>query len=75
MKTHKEYRFKENPKEKEVVDKFKKEVVSIGITKNIVFENNARNLTNEEERIILSTIQWLGSPVGLSFINEFLKTK
>jgi hypothetical protein len=81
MKTNKEYRFKDNPKEKELHDKFiemfNKNNISNKTLSAIIFgwanENQnspVKYLTNEEENICLNMIQWLGSPVGQSFLQE-----
>jgi hypothetical protein len=81
MKTNKEYRFKDNPKEKEMHDKF------IAMFKNNTMANNTLSaivfgwkddtqrtpmeyLTDKEEDICLNLIQWLGSPVGQGFLDE-----
>lgn len=70
MKTYKEHRFEENPLEKQFVDEFKKGIIDRGLISRIVFADNTRELTEVEKRIVLSTIQWLGSPVGQSFLNR-----
>jgi heme oxygenase len=81
MKTNKEYRFKDNPKEKEFHDKFKEMFESNGMTdktlSSIVFgwKDDRQNfpkqfLTEYEEDICLNIIQWLGSPVGQGFLNN-----
>jgi hypothetical protein len=81
MKSNKEYRFKDNPKEKELHDKFIKMFDISGSTSNtlsaIVFgwkdnrqtEPN-RYLTEDEENICLNLIQWLGSSVGQYFLSD-----
>lgn len=77
MKTLKEYRFKNNPKEKLFVDVFLKDhangddmdFIVFGQTEGIGFSPNDR-LTEREESIVISTIQWLGSPVGQGFLNQ-----
>lgn len=81
METNKEYRFKDNPKEKELHDKFiemfKRDNSANKTLSAIVFgwqddRQNApkRYLTEDEENICLNLIQWLGSPVGQSFLRE-----
>ena len=81
MKTNKEYRFKDNPKEKEFHDKFiemfKRDSSANRCLSAIIFgwENDnqttpERYLTDDEENICLNLIQWLGSPVGQSFLKE-----
>jgi hypothetical protein len=81
MKSYKEYRFEQNPKEKEFHDKFKQKFALSVTTKNtlsaIVFgwkdaSQNYPNqyLTEQEQDICLNLIQWLGSPVGQNFLME-----
>jgi len=81
MKTNKEYRFKDNPKEKEMHDKFiemfKRDSSANKCLSAIIFgwQNDRQNtperyLTDDEENICLNLIQWLGSPVGQSFLRE-----
>ena len=81
MKTNKEYRFKDNPKEKEMHDKFiemfKRDSSANRCLSAIIFgwqnDNQTtpeRYLTYDEENICLNLIQWLGSPVGQSFLRE-----
>jgi hypothetical protein len=81
MKTNKEYRFKDNPTEKEFHDKFKAMFEHDNMAKNtlsaIVFGwgNDSQTypkdyLTDREENICLNLIQWLGSPVGEGFLDS-----
>lgn len=81
MKSNKEYRFIDNPKEKELHDKFIEMFTSDSSERNalssIIFgwENDRQDypkkyLTEDEENICLNMIQWLGSPVGQSFLKE-----
>tara|TARA_R110000851_G_scaffold47424_2_gene115165 strand:- start:15686 stop:15946 length:261 start_codon:yes stop_codon:yes gene_type:complete len=77
MKGYKNYRHSQNPKEKEFHDKFLKEHNSQYEDMDlIVFGHGSQSfspndyLTDREKKIILSTIQWLGSPVGQGFLNE-----
>lgn len=81
MKTNKEYRFKDNPKEKELHDKFiamfKGNEMANKSLSAIIFgwKSDRQNvperyLTEDEEDICLNLIQWLGSPVGQSFLRE-----
>lgn len=79
MESFKTYRHKSNPKEKELHDKFLEEHIS---DKNcsidlLIFEpaNDAQtyavdSLSEREKRIMLGTIQWLGSPVGRYFLGS-----
>ena len=80
MKSNKEYRFKDNPKEKELHDRFITEYIKcklspnaidylvFGHKKNIHYPDDF--LSDREKRIVISTIQWLGSPVGQGFLSE-----
>lgn len=79
MKSNNEYRFKDNPKEKEFHDKFKDMFTFSNSAHKtlsaIIFGWNDRYIPNErlterEEDICLSLIQWLGSPVGQSFLRD-----
>ena len=81
MKTNKGYRFNDNPKEKELHDNFIKMFKNTNFGNRtlsaIIFgwQNGNqtipnRYLTEDEETICLNIIQWLGSPVGQSFLNE-----
>jgi hypothetical protein len=81
MESNKEYRFKDNPKEKEFHDAFiklfKQSSSANKTLSAIIFgwSDNKQNipnkwLTEDEENICLNMIQWLGSPVGQSFLLE-----
>lgn len=81
MKTNKEYRFKDNPKEQEFHDKFiemfKRDSSANRCLSAIIFgwENDNQSypkewLTGKEEDICLNLIQWLGSPVGQGFLDS-----
>lgn len=77
MEGYKKYRHKDNPKEKEFHDKFLKNHDRKGYNdmELIVFghdENLSPNdhLSDREKKIVLSTIQWLGSPVGQGFLKK-----
>ena len=72
------YRFNDNPKEKELHDKFlevfKRDTKTLS---SIIFgwsdtNQNVPNyyLTENEEQICLNMIQWLGSPVGQGFLRD-----
>jgi len=76
MKSFKEYRHRSNPKEKEFHDKFLQDH-SKGVDMSLIVFGHVGNgtrplgyLTPREEDIVLSTIQWLGSPVGQGFLNS-----
>lgn len=75
MKTFKEYRFENNPLEELFVKEFIKENKDYFDLEAIIFgyKNNSLITTNDtlserERNIILTTIQWLGSPVGQGFL-------
>ena len=81
MKSNKEYRFKDNEKEKVFHDNFIEMFTrdrSANVTLSaIVFgwKNDRQNypkqfLTEQEEDICLNIIQWLGSPVGQGFLDK-----
>ena len=77
MKSFKEHRFESNPQEKIFVDEFIKEH---GFYANdidlIVFGHPSNSmapkdyLSDREKDIVVSVIQWLGSPVGQGFLNS-----
>jgi len=77
MKGNKTYRHQNNPLEKKIHDKFIKAFCvgrgnSLG---QICLETDERGiptskLSAREKKIIISTIQWLGSPVGQSFLKD-----
>lgn len=81
MKGNKEYRFKDNPKEKEFHDKFKKMFYHTSSARKslsaIVYgwsdsnQNQPKEwLSEKEEGICVNIIQWLGSPVGQGFLRD-----
>ena len=75
MEGFKTYRHKSNPKEKEIHDKFIKQHGDNDISM-IVYPPTSSGmrpseyLTEKEEKIVVSTIQWLGSPVGQNFLKD-----
>lgn len=73
--TFKKHRLENNPKEKEILEKFLEDNTPGDSLSAIVFGTTdgihvARHLTLDEERIVASTIQWLGSPIGRSFLRD-----
>ena len=76
----KNYRFENNPLEKQLHDNFIKHVErnsdSNKAMSSIVYGSKDRGinpttfLSEYEEQIVISTIQWLGSPVGKNFLRE-----
>lgn len=78
MKTNKEYRFIDNPKEQEFHDKFKEMFNNNSVTLNAVifgWRDDCQNypkdhLSAKEKDICINLIQWLGSPVGQGFLNN-----
>lgn len=78
MKGLKTYRHNDNPKEKELHDKFIKdfvepngaialEQIAMPIDGN---GNPTEYLTERQAEIMITTIQWLGSPVGQNFLRS-----
>jgi len=74
MEGFKTYRHDSNPKEKELHDKFIEMFGSsmelIPLTLNSRGTGSDDFLSEREEKIVISTIQWLGSPVGQSFLRS-----
>lgn len=75
MESFKSHRFDQNPKEKELVEKFLESYSDYGMTDLIVFGHTPNGtpldrLSEREVNIVLSTIQWLGSPVGQGFLKS-----
>lgn len=77
----KEYRFKDNPKEQEIVEKFLKEFYKedwhTSILEGIIFgwdndsQTRPKSRLNEREfEIVVNFCQWLGSPVGIGFLDS-----
>lgn len=78
----KKYRFKDNPKEQEIVEKFLKDFTKEGChtktIEGIIFgwHNDAQTISNntlteyEFNKICVPLIQWLGSPVGIDFLDS-----
>lgn len=65
---------KGNEKEVEVVEIFK-ENFSTNDLNNIVYGSKPTGepngyLTDKQQKIVMSVIQWLGSPVGQGFVNK-----
>ena len=75
MKGNKTYRHKQNPEEKGFHNSFICQHGDRDMSA-IVFEPNksgtapSEYLTPREESIVISTIQWLGSPVGQNFLRS-----
>lgn len=76
METYKTHRFENNPQEKKFVEEFIKQHSEGSDMDLIVFGHNPGSthpkdyLSDREESIVLSVIQWLGSPVGQSFLDS-----
>jgi len=73
------YRHADNPKEKEIHDKFQKQIIHdrdsgadkiIFGTKDTYQSIPKEYLTDREKQIMLGTIQWLGSHVGECFLRD-----
>ena len=78
MKGNKTYRHKSNPKEKELHDKFLKGHIEnrdsnidlLVFPPGNDYQTYATDTLSEREKVImLSTVQWLGSPVGQYFLS------
>lgn len=80
MKSFKEYRFDKNPLERKIVEDFCKQYSDNNNIDLIVFGHHSSGivpkeyLTDREKQIVLSTIQWIASPVGESFVLGILNT-
>jgi cupin superfamily acireductone dioxygenase involved in methionine salvage len=78
MEGYKTHRHVQNPKEKELHDNFLKNHNRKGYEDMdlIVFGHGSQSmrpndyLSDREKKIVLSTIQWLGSPVGKGFLRD-----
>lgn len=74
MKSFKEYRFEKNPLEKKLVYEFLNQYGNNENMDLIVFGHANTGLapkeylTDREKQIVLSVIQWIGSPVGEGFV-------
>ena len=74
MKGNKIYRHKDNPEEERFFDAANE--MGVGMLSQITLPLNDRGtdsvrlLSVEEEVIVINTLQWLGSPVGQSFLAE-----
>lgn len=73
----KTYRHESNPKEKELHDNFIKEMsfrdmdfIVFGHSKSPNGSHPDDYLSDRERKIVVSTIQWLGSPVGHHFLRN-----
>ena len=65
------HRHNSNPKEKEIHDLFVKRFGTLVTMSRIVKgANNSELLSLKEMKITISAMQWLGSPVGQSFLKE-----
>lgn len=75
MESYKKHRFERNPLEKEIHDIFIEEHGDKDISMIVYPPKNSgmsasKDLTEHEENIVVSTIQWLGSPVGQYFLEQ-----
>lgn len=73
------HRHSNNPKEKELHDSFISEFIDNKLSPNIIdkiiYGTNESGyakdyLSDHEKRIVITTIQWLGSHVGESFLDK-----
>jgi hypothetical protein len=78
MNGYNTHRHENNPKEKEFHDKFNSDFMSakydINTIDRLIFGHYDYLYPNDylndrEKKIILSAIQWLGSPIGQTFLN------
>jgi hypothetical protein len=78
MKGFKTHRHKSNPKEKELHDKFLQHILDRDVNIDLLVFPPANDtqtyakgtLSDREKQIMLSTVQWLGSPVGQNFLKD-----
>ena len=76
LQGNKVYRHEQNPEEKRFHDECIKQHCHDDMMSAIVFEPNERGTTPSEyldekgTRILITAMQWLGSPVGQSFLRE-----
>ena len=75
MKGNKTYRHEQNPEEKRFHDEFIKQHGDHNMSAIVLEPKNggmspSRHLTPEEENIVVSGMQWLGSPLGQSFLRD-----
>lgn len=75
MKGNKTYRHKQNPEEKLFHDTFisqhgDRDMSAIVLEPNKSGTAPSRYLTPEEEKIVISAMQWLGSPLGQCFLRD-----
>ena len=75
MEGNKTYRHKQNPEEKRFHDEFimqhgDRDMSAIVLEPNETGIAPSRYLTSEEEKIVISAMQWLGSPLGQSFLRD-----
>ena len=75
MKGNKTYRHKQNPEEKRFHDEFimqhgDRDMSAIVLEPNDRGTAPSRYLTPEAESIVISAMQWLGSPLGQSFLRD-----
>ena len=74
MKGRYEYRLKDNPMEQRFAEEWKKQE-TVGHTLEYLLSSriNEREAVDEHDQEVAATvIQWLGSPVGLAFLEDVL---
>lgn len=74
MEGYKTYRHKSNPKEKELHDKFIQTYRYLDMER-IIFPEEGRSspdhiLSERDMKIMITTVQWLGSSVGQGFLKK-----
>lgn len=80
LASYKQYRLSHNPMEQRFHDEFVFEHGCQDMSMLVFPPNNngmspTEYLTEREEKIVMGTIQWLGSPVGSSFLQSLGYTK
>lgn len=78
MKGYKTYRHKDNPKEKELHDKFVEWYVNDHSNMDLLVFPPANDqqtraedtLSDREKRIVITMVQWMGTPLGQSLLRE-----
>ncbi len=79
MESFKKYRHRHNPQEKLMHDKFLEQHINEPYLDLLIFPaedggggvfNATDTLSYREQRIVLSVVQWCGSPIGRQFLNQ-----
>jgi len=79
MESFKAYRHRNNPQEKLLHDKFLEQYINETYLDFLIFPAedgddgmfiSTDTLSKREQKIVLSTVQWLGSPLGRQFLSS-----